>query len=842
LPSRGFDGRTIIHNGVLNKAVVGGGHGSKFAIFGLAMAQNPQQPLLRLEDLRPYLKLLGRNWWLIVGLSVLGYTAGRLVTHRQLETHEATAEILLTQGETPSVLGMMGGGAGAMGFRGNDNVQNQLRVIQSYDLVGRVLDRIDDQVDHFLVGRLKATPVDGFGAISVDVDADAWDESNMGLPIDLFVLDAERYRLVIPAPWGGDDRVLDREFGERIDEEGMNLVVRIHPDYAVDSRRLAMAQSQHFRIQVFSREQRIEDYRKRLTASNVDRTSIIALKCQDMMPGRAVRFLDSLAATFIAYTAEAKLETSLQTEKFINSQLVEMQAITDTLERQVDYFRAQNDVLDLTLEQSQAFERLLTLENQKRLLEMQDNSLLTLEDYLRNPGTDLPPVGYLSLEDGIMVDKLGELYGLQARRSAMLLDVQPGSYQIRRIDSAMTLVRTGMVSYLADMMAEMERQKVELSAQILEVENMLTGLPKTQRDILAMERKLAVNEKLAVYLLERKAATIIDRASITPEARMIETARYFGVVGPDKRRTIVTYTAVGLLIALAIGLIRMVFFERIESVTELKEVAEFPVLGSIPYFPTIDDDPIAVRADSRSAATEAFRSLRTNLQYLLAQEGANVILVSSLHPSEGKSFVAANLSSILAKAGKRVCLVDLDIHKPKTHKYMGLENTRGASSILVGRAQASEVKQRGPYPSLDVITAGPVPPNASDLILGDRLVSLVNELKHAYDYVILDTAPILLINDALVLMRHVDTGLLVMNVHLANRRGVEHMEGVLAQNGLKHASFVLNGIKPKRWMYYYSKYVSKYGYGYGYGGYGYGGYGGYGSRYGDEPEMDDNVS
>ncbi len=316
------------------------------------MAQNPQQPLLRLEDLRPYLKLLGRNWWLIVGLSVLGYTAGRLVTHRQLETHEATAEILLTQGETPSVLGMMGGGAGAMGFRGNDNVQNQLRVIQSYDLVGRVLDRIDDQVDHYLVGRLKATPVDGFGAISVDVDADAWDESNMGLPIDLFVLDAERYRLVIPAPWGGEDRVLDREFGERIDEEGMNLVVRLHPDYAVDSRRLAMAQSQHFRIQVFSREQRIEDYRKRLTASNVDRTSIIALKCQDMMPGRAVRFLDSLAATFIAYTAEAKLETSLQTEKFINSQLVEMQAITDTLERQVDYFRAQNDVLDLTMEQS----------------------------------------------------------------------------------------------------------------------------------------------------------------------------------------------------------------------------------------------------------------------------------------------------------------------------------------------------------------------------------------------------------------------------------------------------------------------------------------------------------
>ena len=224
------------------------------------------------------------------------------------------------------------------------------------------------------------------------------------------------------------------------------------------------------------------------------------------------------------------------------------------------------------------------------------------------------------------------------------------------------------------------------------------------------------------------------------------------------------------------------------------------------------DDPIACRADSRSAVTESFRALRTNLQYLLAKEDANVVLVSSLHPQEGKSFVSANLASILAKAGKNVALVDFDMHKPRVHTYMGLANESGASSLMIGKAKLSDVLKPGAYPSLDVLTAGPIPPNASDLILSDRMKSTIAELKAKYDYVILDTPPILLISDALVLMEHVDTAMLVTNVGKSSRRGVQHLEDLLEQNGLKHASFVLNGVKTKRWAYYYNRYAAKYGY------------------------------
>ena len=747
-----------------------------------------------------------------------------------VDIHKATSELLVNQKESTGVDAMLGGRGVSRNFSSyNDEVQNQLRVLRSYDLVGRAIDKIGDHVDHHLVGRIKEMPVSGFGAIDVDVYAEGFAANMTGRAIDLFVVDATTCRVVLDATGAEDEQItFEALFGERIQKHGVDMVVRLDDGVAGDSERLQSAASQHFRIRVKTRAQRIGQYRGALQTTNVERTSVIAMTCSDVLPDRAKRFLDTLAATYIDYTAEARLATNLQTEVFINGQLDEINALTDTLERQVDYYRAQNEVLDLTREQNEFFNTLVDLERQLREMDVQAESLDDLGVFLssRDANAELPPSSYFMLDDPWMAEQIGDLMELEAKRSAMLLDVKPGSYQVRRLDSNAQYVRGNVVTYLADKMGTVERRRIDLQAQIRDLESRLSGLPKTQRDILAMERKLGVNEKLAVYLLERKAATIIARASITPEASLIERARYAGKVGPDKRRTILTYTAVGFLLALALGVARMVFFERIESTSELRESVDAPVIAGIPFYKDMGDDPIACRADSRSAVTESFRALRTNLQYLLAKEGANVVLVSSLHPQEGKSFVSANLASILAKAGKKVALVDFDMHKPRVHHYMGLANERGASSLMIGKASLKDVLKPGAYPSLDVLTAGPVPPNASDLILSDRMKDTIADLKASYDYVILDTPPILLISDALVLMEHVDTALLVTNVAKSSRRGVQHLEDLLEQNGLKHASFVLNGVRTKRWAYYYNRYATKYGYAtygaeYGYG-YGYG--------------------
>jgi capsular exopolysaccharide synthesis family protein len=344
--------------------------------------------------------------------------------------------------------------------------------------------------------------------------------------------------------------------------------------------------------------------------------------------------------------------------------------------------------------------------------------------------------------------------------------------------------------------------------------------------------------------LEQRATNLIARAAITSNANIIEQARSMGITGPDKPKTIRNYTLFGLALAVAIAVLRLLLFERIESVNELREATKIPVSGGIPRYEDIaESEYVLVSSKSpRHPTTEAFRGLRTNLQYLLNKDGQNTILVSSMHPGEGKTFTATNMAALLAQAGKRTLLIDFDLHKPRVHKALGLERGIGLSGYLIGKTAWQEAVQRTEVADLDVLTSGPIPPNASELAISDRVDAMVAEARKVYDFVVIDTPPILLITDALVLMKHVDRALLVTNIKRANVRGMRQLEDLLEQNSIDHVSMVLNGIVPTRWRYYASKYAYRYlySYGYGYGGYGsYTGYGGYGYGYGDRHYGDD---
>ena len=782
---------------------------------------NSRQDIVSAEDIRPYVKLLGKSGWLMVLLAVVGYGIGRLVTHRQVDQYRATSEILLNQGGSVNDLqGMSNARATAMWGSYLDETRNQIRILQSYDLIGRSIDKINDPLDLFLVGRLKELPVGGFSALNIKVEPGAFSNDMLGRSLDIFIQSSSTYKITYEERDGVIIEIAAR-FGDLVTAHGLHISIQLENQTRSDKASLEAAISQHFRIRVYNRNQRISQYRSRTSAENIEMTSIVTLSCRDVLPTRAKRFLDTLSSTYINYTAEARHASNLQAEIYIDNQLIEIESMTDSLAQLVDFYKDKKNIIDLSKEQAQFFTMLVDLERQRRELDLQLESLNSLNNYLASSSAnkELPPTSYLFVDDKLMIDQMGELFTLQARRSSLLLDVKEGASSIRRLDSTMSQIRFGIKGYLNDFRSALTGRRNDLSVEIRLLEVRLASLPQTQRDILAMERKLSVNEKLSLFLLEKKATTIIARANITPEASLIERARYGGLVGPNKQRAILTYILAGFVIGFLIALIRLFFFARIESTGELREVAKFPVIGGIPYHKGVIEDPLAVRADNRSSVTEAFRSLRTNLQYLLAKEGANVILVSSLHPSEGKSFVSANLASILAKAGKKGAMVDIDLHKPRVHDYFGVKNKKGTSNL-------TEVITTGPYPTLDIISAGPLPPNASDLILSERLTPLLSQLKKEYDYVILDTPPILLISDALVLMEHVDTALLVTNTKQSSRRGIKHLEDLLDQNNLKHASFVLNGIKPRFLMKYYSKYAARYGY-YSYGsgytdGYGYG--------------------
>jgi capsular exopolysaccharide synthesis family protein len=237
----------------------------------------------------------------------------------------------------------------------------------------------------------------------------------------------------------------------------------------------------------------------------------------------------------------------------------------------------------------------------------------------------------------------------------------------------------------------------------------------------------------------------------------------------------------------------------------------------------------------KSQVSEAFRNLRSNISYLRADGNQKVIMVTSTVSGEGKTFISMNISSVLAIGGYKTLLIGVDLRKPKIFQDFKLDNSVGLTNYLIGKAEKNTIIQPTGIANLDIITAGPTPPNPSELIMSQRFYNLIEELKETYDYIILDTPPIGLVADGLDIMKHSDLVLYVVRQKVTKKTYLNLINEIYAAENTKNIGLVFNDVNFAA-VYGYGAYGYGYGYGTGYSyGYGYSGYGygyGYGNQYG----------
>ena len=766
------------------------------------------------DDLRPILRFLSKNWFLMILSALVAFVASYFYTHRLPSIYAAKTEILLKSSETYDYQKTVYNELGYMSLM--QDVTNQKRILASYDLVEKALRKVDFTISYYLVGRVKTLQVDDFDALKIQCDYRRMDPKMYNVPFNIKVIDLSKYELSYEQ--AGKIRSETFDFGKLYEQ--VDYAIQIDLASHVDQARLKTVTDQNFQFKVQPMKQLVERYKGALVIENVEYTSILSLTCNDQLPSRAKMFLDTLAKVYIDYTLYNEIAINENTQRYIDKQIDKIVHIIDSLELAMESFKDARDILDLNKEQDAAFEALTNSDVQLRDLQLRRESLQDLESFLLNEPDKavIPPMNYMATQDASLIELVKNLFEIKQKRAAYLVDVHEPDLRVQRLDSTINTIRNSIFRYTRDNKHAIDNQIANLKAQISDLEKKLAGIPKSERDLLSLERKLNVNEELYTFLLEKKANTIIARAAIIPQTSIIEAARNMGIVGPDRDSIIYLWIAGGLLISILIGFMRMIFFEHIDHLRELKTLTKLPVIGGIPNYEDIEDNPISIESSPRGNVSESFRTLRTNLQYLFSDDRSKVILISSLHPGEGKTFVSTNLAATLAKASKRVLLLDFDLHKPKVHKMFKVTNTIGVTSYLIGKVELNDAIQQSAIENLDVMMAGPVPPNASELILNAKVKELIEEVKKHYDYIIIDTPPLLLITDSLVLLSYVDRGILVLNTMKATKQGVQYLEDVLTQNNLNNTSLVLNNIKQKRWRYYYGKYA--YRYGYGYGGYG----------------------
>jgi uncharacterized protein involved in exopolysaccharide biosynthesis len=422
------------------------------------------------------------------------------------------------------------------------------------------------------------------------------------------------------------------EFGKLNEDVNFNIQVDLLP--RVDEVSLKSIQEQNFQFTVLHPEVLINRLRSGLTIENQEFTSILSLSMKDMLESRAKTFLDTLAQVYIEYTLQNQMLVNQKTEEYIDKQLDGIMLIMDSLERSIEGFKATKDILDLEMEKNNAFNILAQTEAEERSLVLRQNALINLEEFLAKE-TDLsiiPPLNLLQDEDQTLSKLVMDLFNLSQRKTELLVDMKPSDRRVQKVDSVVKTIRNSVFRYTTDNKRQIQMRILDVRAQHQKAELELRDIPRSQRDLLSIERKLSVNEGQYTFLLQKKANTVIARAGIIPQSSVIEAARSLGVVGPEKSGTIWTFVGVGFFIALIIGFVRAIFFERIENTRELKAYTRMPLLGGIPNYQDVDLDPIVITSNPRSNVSEAFRSVRTNLQYILPDKGPKVILVTSLHP------------------------------------------------------------------------------------------------------------------------------------------------------------------------------------------------------------------
>lgn len=568
------------------------------------------------------------------------------------------------------------------------------------------------------------------------------------------------------------------------------------------------------------------------------KTSIAKITVNSSNKLRAIDFIKALVESYNEQANEDKNEVALKTEEFINGRLEKIDAELGSTEGELESYKKRNHVTQFQLDASQTLKE----ESAYAAKLMEANTQLQLISYLRefvdNPANKYEIIpSNVGLTDPASTTLIANFNQAVLDRNRLLKSASEQSPQVltltQTLDEIRPTIRTALIQ--AQRSTEILRQGIEEKYNIYQ--NRIANSPERERVLTQIGRQQEVKSGLYLLLLQKREENSISLAATADKGKLIDEPQVEGKVSPKKKMIL----ALALLLALGIPslvlyLIHLMRF-RIEGHEDVESLTRLPIVADVPMASDSvkTSAGIVVQANKNNQIDEIFRSMRTNIQFMM-RERDQVILFTSSTSGEGKTFLAANLAMSFALLGKKVVLCGLDIRKPALGRLFGLKDRSGGISLLLAKNEVTELDLSTALRSsevdanLDLMLAGPTPPNPAELLARENMHQVIELLKQKYDYIILDTAPVGLVTDTLQLARYADVSCYVCRADYTPKANIGMLNTLVEEEKLKNVCVILNGIDMSK---------KKYGYDYGYGRYGkYGRYGNYGhyGNYGNYAE------
>ncbi len=554
-------------------------------------------------------------------------------------------------------------------------------------------------------------------------------------------------------------------------------------------------------------------------------STVLDVKMETPVPEKGIDVLNKLFEIYNKEGIEDKNIIAKNTLRFIDDRLNIVINQLDSVERKQESSKKEFGVTDLGSQASMYFQNVKDLDKKKSEIELQIEILGDIQNYItakgRKPGT-VPSLQLVN--DPILASLLQQLYAAEFEFDKVKSVTGDKSESVITAEQKIVRIKNDIRENLNNIRNTYLSEKNALNSNISENSILLRGVPSKERALLEIGRQQQIKNNIYTYLLTKREETALASASTSADLRILENGYFYGPISPIPKN----YYLIGFLI----GLITFILYVQIQEQLinkvlfrkEIEQKTSIPVVAEI--IQTFNENNIAISQGKRTVVAEQFRTLRTNLSFIGVNNIDKTILVTSSISGEGKSFIATNLALSITLNGKKVALMELDLRKPKLSKQLKVEKNPGISSYLIGKASLKEITKPTAYENLYLVTAGPIPPNPTELIALPAFKEMLEELKKDFDYIIIDTAPIGPVTDAQLLSQYADTTIFVVRHAVTPAVFLKMIDNLHTENKFKKMCIVFNGIKPRGvslFNYGFGGYGNGYGYGYGYGhGYGYG--------------------
>ncbi|WP_303005507.1 GumC family protein [Bacteroides congonensis] len=710
----------------------------------------------------------------------------------------------------------------------SNNVDNEIEVLRSKSLAGEVVNRLGLFVtymdeDEFPVRELYRT-----SPVLVSLTPQEADKLPGRMEVSMVLQPAGAMDVQIT--------VGEKEYRKRFDnlpavfptDEG-TVAFFANSDTTASVRPENVAKERHITAFINRPVSVAKGYANSLSIAPTSKTtSVVVISLKNSSTRRGMDFINKLLEMYNINANNAKNEVAQKTAEFIDERIGIISKELGSTEQDLENFKRSAGITDLSSEAQIALTGNAEYEKKRVENQTQINLVMDLQRYMKGNEYEVLPSN-IGLQDAASADAINRYNQMQVERKRLLRTSTENNPTIVNLDTSIRAMRSNVQATLDATLKGLQITKDDLAREANRYSRRINDAPTQERQFVSIARQQEIKAGLYLMLLQKREENAITLAATANNAMIIDEALADNnPVSP--KRMMIYLAALVFGVGIPVGIIYLIGLTKfkIEGRADVEKLTLLPVVGDIPLADE-KTGSIAVFENKNNLMSETFRNIRTNLQFML-ENGKNVMLVTSTISGEGKSFISANLAISLSLLGKKVVIVGLDIRKPGLNKVFNIpKKEHGITQFLtdpttnlMDLVQPSDINK-----NLFILPGGTVPPNPTELLARDGLEKAIETLKQNFDYVILDTAPVGMVTDTLLIGRIVDLSVYVCRADYTCKTEFTLINELAENNKLPNLCVVINGLdlQKKKYGYYYGygKYGKYYGYGkrYAYG-YGYG--------------------